>query len=189
LKNRPIFYDTDCLACFLIIGECSILCEMFSKIIIPRVVYNEFFNESTPIMIKNNLKSLIDDGFVEVKDMIITSREYSNYRCIESGLWSDNGKRVGKGEASVIAFAIENEGIVASNNLSDVKHFTDKYNLPLLTTAIILGKAFEMNIINETQGNILWEKMLKRNRNLPDNSFSSYYQNRYETDCNDFLKV
>ena len=92
---------------------------MFSKIIIPTPVHKELSNESTPSIIKENLRSLIKAGFVEVKDMSIVSKEYITYSCIEQGLWS--GKRIGKGEASVIAFAIENNGIVASNNLSDVK--------------------------------------------------------------------
>ncbi|MCL2115635.1 MAG: hypothetical protein FWH29_05375 [Methanobrevibacter sp.] len=185
MNDKPIFYDTDCLASFLIIGKDFILQEMFSKIIIPTPVYDELFNESTPVIIKNNLKSLIKRGFVEVKDMSITSREYTAYRCIIDGLWGE--KRLGRGEASVIAFAIENKGIVASNNLSDVKEFTDKYNLPLLTTAIILAKAVESHLINESKANKLWKKMLEKNRNLPDDSFSNYYQNKYKTDCDDFF--
>ena len=91
-SSKPVFYDTDCLTCFLIIDESSIfqtilskmLGEMFSKIIIPRPVYEELFNESTPITIKDNLRSLIENGFVEVKDMSISSREYANYRCLET---------------------------------------------------------------------------------------------------------
>lgn len=72
LINKPVFYDTDCLACFLIIGECSILIQMFSKIIITEPVHRELFNESTPPIIKNNLRVLIGrGGFVEVKEMSI----------------------------------------------------------------------------------------------------------------------
>ena len=185
LNDKPIFYDTDCLASFLIIDQVSILQKMFSKIIIPTPVYDELSNESTPVVIRNNLKSLIKTSFVEVKDMSITSREYTAYSCMIKGFWGK--KHLGKGEASVIAFAIENDGIVASNNLSDVKEFTDKYKLPLITTAIILAKAVETHLIDEFKANKLWEKMLEKNRNLPDDSFSNYYQDKYKKDCDDFF--
>ena len=59
--------------------------------------------------------------------------------------------------------------------------------MPLLTTSLILGKAVEDKIIDETQANRLWEKMLEKNRNLPDNSFSNYYLNKYEIDLDDFF--
>jgi predicted nucleic acid-binding protein len=186
LKNKPIFYDTDCLACFLIIDECSVLFKMFSKVIIPEPVFDEFFIESTPKNIKNNLNLLINSGFVEVKEISILSKEYSNYRCIEKGYWG--GKSLGKGEASVIALAIENNGMVASNNISDVKKLTDEFNLSLLTTAIILGKSVEKNIITQDKAEMLWKKMLNRNRHLPDSSFHDYYSKRYKNDCKNFLK-
>ena len=188
LINKPVFYDNDCLACFLIIGECSILIQMFSKIIITEPVHRELFNESTPPIIKNNLRVLIGRGFVEVKEMSILSSVYHCYSYIEQGLRSDNDTRIGKGEASVIAFAKENDGIVASNNLFDVKEYTDKYNLSLITTPLILGKAVENKLIDETKANSLWSKMLDRNMYLPDDSFSEYYSNNYEDDCDDFLK-
>ncbi|MBF4469213.1 MAG: hypothetical protein ISP01_07380 [Methanobrevibacter arboriphilus] len=186
--DKPVFYDTDCLSSFLILGECPILRQMFSKIIIPEPVHRELFNESTPPMIKNNLTFLINNGFVEINEMDIFSPVYTLYSCIEQGLRSDSDTCIGGGEAAVIALAKENEGIVASNNLFDVKEYTDKYDLPLITTSLILGKAFENNFINEKKANILWKKMLDRNFSLPDKSFSDYYNNIYKNDCNDFLK-
>lgn len=60
------------------------------------------------------------------------------------GYWGDE---VGEGEASVLALAIDNDGIVASNNLSDIiPHITD-YKLGLMTTPIILTKLYEKEII------------------------------------------
>ncbi|KZX14899.1 hypothetical protein [Methanobrevibacter filiformis] len=185
MKNKPVFYDTDCLACFLVIGDVSILCNLFSKIIIPKPVYEELSHDGTPLFIKTNLYNLIEKDFVEVKDISIISKEYTAYKCIKDGLWSN--RPVGKGEASAIAFAIKNNGVVASNNLKDVKELTEKYELPLLTTALILAKSVQKGLIDESRANSMWKKMLERNRNLPDNSFSDYYSNRYKKDCEEFL--
>ena len=39
--NKPVFYDTDCLECFLFVDAGYILEELFSKIIIPEQVYSK----------------------------------------------------------------------------------------------------------------------------------------------------
>lgn len=49
LIDSPIFYDTDCLVSFLVIGEGNLLHKLFSKIIIPKQVYDEL---SHPILLQ-----------------------------------------------------------------------------------------------------------------------------------------
>lgn len=46
--NKPVFYDTDCLECFLFVDAGHILEELFSKIIIPEQVYSEIMAEKHP---------------------------------------------------------------------------------------------------------------------------------------------
>lgn len=41
MSNKPIFYDSDVLICFLQINEHQILKKLFSKIILPEKVYEE----------------------------------------------------------------------------------------------------------------------------------------------------
>ena len=36
--NKNIFYDTDCLSCFISINDVSILKKLFDKVIIPNEV-------------------------------------------------------------------------------------------------------------------------------------------------------
>ena len=43
MSEKEIFYDTDCLSCFISIDDVSILKELFEKVIIPYEVYEEFF--------------------------------------------------------------------------------------------------------------------------------------------------
>lgn len=39
--NKPVFYDTDCLECFLFVDAGHILEKLFTKIVIPEQVYME----------------------------------------------------------------------------------------------------------------------------------------------------
>lgn len=52
MLNKPIFYDSDVLICFLEINEEDILEKLFSKIIVPDVVYDELNRKNSP----NNVK-------------------------------------------------------------------------------------------------------------------------------------
>ena len=83
-------------------------------------------------------------------------------------------KPIGKGEAAVLAHAKKHNGIVASNNTKDVMPYVEKYNLERITTGDILVMALENGIITEKEGNVIWSKMLKRNRWLNEDSFTSY---------------
>ncbi|MBQ9025034.1 MAG: hypothetical protein IJ104_01455 [Methanobrevibacter sp.] len=106
MSNKPIFYDSDFLICFLGIGEVELLFKLFSKIIIPSPVYWELTNKKSPVIIKNNLKKLINQNKVEVKELEFYSPEYIKYLCISKGYWTNN-KPIGMGESSAMALAIE----------------------------------------------------------------------------------
>ena len=185
--NKPVFYDTDCLECFLFVDAGSILEKLFSKIVIPEQVYNELMDDNTPTIVKTNFKKL-KEGFVETREISFTSQEYTTYKSIERGFWSQTGKVCGKGESAAMALAYLNNGIVASNNLSDVEEYIESLDIELITSSMILSKAFEKDIITENTANGLWKGMLKEGIDLPKNSFRQYYDELYESDCERFLK-
>ena len=83
-------------------------------------------------------------------------------------------KAIGKGEAAGIALAKTYNGILASNNYADIAPYIEKYNLRHVDTGHILLEALEKGIINEQDGNVIWQKMLDKNRNLPAGSFTEY---------------
>ncbi|WP_298499380.1 hypothetical protein [uncultured Methanobrevibacter sp.] len=64
--SKDIFYDTDCLSCFISIDDVSILKELFDKVIIPYEVYREF---SRVTILKNRVDELISEKFIEVIDL------------------------------------------------------------------------------------------------------------------------
>lgn len=185
--KKQTFYDSDCLSSFLIINEGNLLKELFYEINIPSQVYEELTCEGTPENVKDNLQELIKDNFVKIVDLNTETAEYLNYRNIINGnLYK--GCRIGKGEAAAITLAYENKGILSSNNFKDIKFYVDYFELPLLTTAYLLGILFDKNIINKDEANSMWNKMIKYRRALLESSFERYYNNLYKKDYDDFGK-
>lgn len=70
MTHKPIFYDTDCLSCFISINDVSILKKLFKKVIIPYEVYDEF---SKVFILKKRVDELIEERFIEVVDFDIQS--------------------------------------------------------------------------------------------------------------------
>lgn len=184
--NKPVFYDTDCLECFLFVDAGHILEELFSKIIIPEQVYSEIMAENTPAIVKKNFKNL-KNRFVEIKEISFLSQEYTTYNLIKKGLWSKTGKICGSGESAAITLAHLNNGLVASNNLSDVEEYIESLDIELITSSMILSKAVERDIISKENADDLWKGMINKGIKLPKESFSDYFDELYETDCEIFL--
>ena len=184
--NKPVFYDTDCLECFLFVDAGHILEELFSKIIIPEQVYSEIMAENTPAIVKKNFKNL-KNRFVEIKEISFLSQEYTTYNLIKKGLWSKTGKICGSGESAAITLAHLNNGLVASNNLSDVEEYIESLDIELITSSMILSKAVERDIISKENADDLWKGMINKGIKLPKESFSDYFDELYETDCEKFL--
>ena len=181
LFETDVFYDSDCLSCFLAVRECGILQKLFSKIIVPLVVAHEILNPGTPQHIKDNFNDLIKIGFVEVRGMDVNSPEHDLFNDIKR-----NYKFMGDGEAAVIALTQENNGVIASNNLRDVKDYVEDYDLNLITTAFILAMAYEKQIKTKRELDQIWTNMMNngRKRSLPRNvnSFTEYYGKLYLDD-------
>ena len=174
--SKDIFYDTDCLSCFISVNEVSILKELFDKVIIPYEVYDEF---SKVAILKKRVEELINEKFIEVIDFDVGSEIYNLYIKLHRGYLFD--KEMGRGEAAAIALAVENDGILASNNTKDVVKAVEKYNLIRIKTGDILVKAYNYGIISEKEGNELWKKMLKQNRYLTEKSFTDYRKKNPDT--------
>lgn len=185
--NKPVFYDTDCLECFLFVDAGHILEKLFTKIVIPEQVYAELMDNNTPPIVKTNFKKL-KDGFVETREIPFMSQEYTTYNLIKKGFWSQTGKCCGDGESAAMALAYLNNGIVASNNLSDVEEYIESLDIELITSSMILSKAVEKDIVSENTANGLWKGMVDEGIVLPRDSFTDYYDELYETDCEKFLK-
>ena len=169
--TEKYFFDTDCLSAFLWIREESILSKLYyGKIILPAQVYIEL--QRVPHLLAR-VEALKNSGELSVASMEVGSSEYEDYLKMTTS--PEKGMRIiGKGEAAGIAMARQRAGILASNNLRDIRPYVEKYGIPHITTGDILIKAMKTGIITEAEGNTIWNSMLRKRRMLPSATFSEY---------------
>jgi len=171
--TEPLFFDNDCIAAFLWVGEQSILAQMYSgRIVIPRPVYEEL---SAPGVkhLRDKIDLMIERGQAVLRTISTDSKTYNLYFQMtqEPG---EGHKVIGNGEASCLALAKEEKGIIASNNLRDICEYIDEFGLQHITTGDIMVEAFRAGLISEDQGNIIWSNMLKKRRKIGADSFTEY---------------
>ncbi len=168
-----LFFDTDCLSAFLWVGNENILVKLYGgKIIVPQQVYDELSKPFVPHL-KQRTDMLVDSGHANIGQIMAGTEEHMLYITLTSK--PDRGFRViGRGEAAAIVLARQNNGILASNNLSDVVPYVKKYGLQHITTADILVEALHVGLITEKQGNAIWANMLQKQRKLPGASLTDY---------------
>ena len=165
------FFDTDCISAFLWIKNESILSKLYpGKIILPKQVYDEI--SSVPPLIKR-IEQMKGAGDLTVQSITVGTTEYNEY-CKLAVNPPKGKKTIGRGEAAAIALTKSNNGILASNNLRDIKRFVDEYGLKHITTGDILVEALNKGIITENDGNTIWANMIAKRRMLPTASFSEY---------------
>ena len=187
LTKRKVYGDTDCLSSFLLLDEVSLLESILDGIVIPEAVYQELRANGTPLQIVKNLENLKEKKFIRVHDMDVHSAEYQWYDEIRIEYQMNRGFPIGEGEAQAMALAISNGGILASNNLSDIKYFVDKYRLPLLTSAYMIADSVDKGQISYEEAELTWQQM-ERNRILMPGSFEDYYQGQYLKDFKEYGK-
>lgn len=168
-----LYFDTDCFTSFLMVQREDILVNLYlGKMILPRAVYIEFSHykaRQQKILIDNMLRLKA----VSIREIPVGSDEYKLYN--ELAINPPPGtKIIGRGEAAAIALSKTFGGILASNNMRDIKVYVDKFDLRHITTAGILKHAYNMGLIDETSGNIVWQDMLNKNRRLPADSFTHF---------------
>jgi len=172
--TNDLFFDTDCLASFLWINDTNILQALYAgKIVIPAPVYQEMSNPCIP-HIKRRADALLNNNVATVRSLVVGTEEYNLYRELLHGTIS--GKAIGKGEASGIALAKQYGGVLASNNYVDIAPYIEKYKLKHIDTGQILLLALQRCLITEQEGNVIWQKMLDKNRMLPTRSFTEYIE-------------
>lgn len=170
--TENLFFDTDCLSAFLWINDTNVLETLYGgKIILPEPVYQELSNPSIP-HIKRRADSFINSNVAKVQQINMVTEEYELYDSLVKG--KAGKKQIGRGEAAGIALAKTYNGILASNNYKDIALYIEEYELKHIDTGQILMKALDKNIITETEGNTIWQRMLEKNRKLPEADFSEY---------------
>ena len=167
----PIIFDTDCISSFLWIKRLDIINALFpNEIIIPQSVYDELNKIKSPPyrFVFNDLYSQILKGNFKLKNIMISSREFNEYRKLIS---MKNPKRIGKGEAAAIVITRALNGTLASNNLRDILPYVGKNKLPYICTEDILYLSYEKKYFSIEEGNQIWNDMKRKKRKLPNYDF------------------
>jgi predicted nucleic acid-binding protein len=134
-----IFFDTDCLACFLWVNRESLLLQLYKeRIYVPSQVCLEI----KPVhYLRQKIDTSIKSRDYIVPQMVLDSKEgklyYQFTQQPEKGM-----KILGKGEAAALALAITYNAILASNNLKDIRLYVEKYKVINLTTGAILDEDY-----------------------------------------------
>jgi predicted nucleic acid-binding protein len=172
--TNPLFFDTDCLSAFLWIDGQSLLPKLFpGRIVIPSDVYAEI-DKPCIQHLKKRVDGLLTAGEAQVAEILVGTPEYELFfQMTELAT-----PIIGKGEAAALVLAKFRGGIVASNNLRDVRQYVQEYDLQLMTTGDILALALERGFITEKQGNKIWKEMLSYRRKLGATSFSEFLRKR-----------
>lgn len=176
-STNPIFFDTDCISAFLWVQNESILVKLYpSRIVIPKPVYDEISYPGVQHL-KNRIDTLLShkQAFIEV--ISVKSESFALYQQLTLSP-KKNQKIIGKGEAAAIVLAKEVNGIVGSNNLSDISEYVERFNLKHVTTGDLLYEALQAGIITVDRGNAIWYSMLKKKRKLGWNSFSDFVKTK-----------
>jgi len=172
-----VFFDNDCIASFLWIQRVDIVVDLFgTRIRIPSEVIRELerlkHTKSGHTVYRDLQRFMSTHTYMQVS-MPITSDIYEMYQRLIDG---HCGKRMGSGEASVISHALQEHGIVASNNLKDVEPFCSKYNLELVSTEDILVAAVIQKVISFEVGEKTWSDMVNKKRKLPAYGFTGAWE-------------
>ncbi|MDD4402879.1 MAG: hypothetical protein PHI24_13795 [Desulfitobacteriaceae bacterium] len=172
-----LFFDSDCISAFLWVGNENLLVKLYpGKIAIPKAVYDELSYPGIAHL-KARVDALLLAGQAQIMTIDSDTAAYDIYYRLT--IKPEAGHMIiGKGEASSIALAKQNEGIVASNNLKDIASYVAEMGLKHLTTGDILLAALEKGYITEAQGNTIWSTMLSRHRKLGAESFTAYIQSK-----------
>ncbi len=147
-------YDIDCLLYFLKMKRADLLEAEFNHIVISNKVFNSLNNPSIPDFIKDNLNDLVDKGFVKVEEISYNTKTFDIYYEIKE---DHKNQVLGDGEASSIAIAIKNNGIIAYSNPDAIKDYLEKYNLKCITVEDILKDLLKKGIISQEE----FETLLK----------------------------
>jgi len=176
--KTPIVFDTDCISSFLWIDRIDIVKTLFGhQIIIPTPVLDEIKKIkkfSNYAFVYYNVESEINSGCFIVKDITVTNPLLREYMDLIS---MSNPKRIGKGEASAIVLAKYYNGILASNNLSDVVPYIKNGQPPLLCTEHILFMYYNKGYITADEGQEIWMAMKNKKRILPNYDFYTVINN------------
>jgi len=175
--NNYIF-DTDCLSTFFHANCEGILLKVFKKLIVPKKVYDElcqYIGKDNKPKYKGRFDSLKFSKQIVIHNFEIGSEEWNIFFEMTNKSQMKGIKVIGQGEAACIAYSVLYNGIICSNNLTDIMFYVEKYKLKYITTADIFCYICDKNIMGKFEIEKCWDTIKKYSK-LPTEYFIDYYE-------------
>ena len=177
---RKVFLDTDLLSSFLWIGKTNYLKKVLPdyEILVPYQVTLEIKRPVPGLKALQNkyYGAKANGDFKEERDFEAPSDEYREYLRLTHGIGFP--KTIGSGEAAGIVLAKKYQGVLASNNLSDIAYFVARFGIACITTCDILLALLDQSILTEKELSKVYSDMLEHKRMLPYPTFSELLKAR-----------
>lgn len=171
----PLILDADFISSFAWVNRLDILESLYSK---RMVILDEVLVELNRVPhLAARVEISVRNEHIKCVSMFADSPE-----ALQLGKLLETGK-YGSGEAACMAYLTQHDGILGSNNLSDVKAFCIQNNKCLLTTADVMHQAYKAGLIGLDEANTIWGDMISKKRKLPTSSFSEYLSKTKKGEC------
>ena len=182
-SDAPVFFDTDCLGCFLWTSNLLVLRRLLAgRIRIPEEVAFEIMRRRAGAsrglrvrMAQSDLGQFISTGTAVIVCIEPESKQHDEFDRLVSGGFQ--GKRLGRGESAALVHARFAPGIVASNNRGDIVPYCQSYGLRWMTTTRMIVDAVSSNKLAFEEAKHMWERMVEEERRMPYPDFQGAWDN------------
>lgn len=164
LKNKLLIYEFDCLYSLLTTDN-DILTKIFSNIIIPQIVYDEFkckMNEDMQMKVKQLLKN----KFIILEDFEVESQEFILYKKLIKGI---ECKPRGKLESAAITIAKYNKLTILSNTDND---YFNELDIKFVLISDLIVNGYHDKIITIDEAQVLLDNISINSKKLIDTNIS-----------------
>lgn len=165
-KKTKIVLDADVIIHFIKGESFSILPEIFPEYeyLILDVVYDEISKDA-------DTKTLIDNYLYYISKI---KKEKFSPQGIATRNYFDLLKKFGRGESACMIYCRDNQDVLGSSNLRDIKAYCTEYNITYLTTLDFLYYAFCRGKMSDKQCQEFMQKVNAAGSNIPIINITEY---------------
>lgn len=167
--KTKIVLDADVIIHFVKAGQFSLLLDIFPEYqyIILDVVYDEVtVNKATKTQIDNTLK------FLSARIANVTFAPKGKSRLEYARLRST--LLLGKGESACMVYCRDNQDVLGSSNLKDIKEYCSQYQITYLTTLDFLYYAYIRKKMSKVEIDAFIKDVRANGSKLPDVDIEKY---------------
>lgn len=168
--KTKIVLDADVIIHFIKADQFSLLLDIFPEFeyLILDVVYDEVtVNHQTRLQIDNTLKFLHN----RLKSVSFSPKGELKYE------YAKLRSSFGKGESACMVYCKENNDVLGSSNLKDIKDYCIENNITYLTTLDFLYYAFIRKKMNKPEIEFFIETVIAKGSKLPQTDIETYIPN------------